>query len=352
MPRSSIHPEQPFILTLPQFGSAMAWLADRDISPFCIASLFGVDRNIDRHYVSVLIHRAKLRSRRKSAPPQIEALPFHSAINWPLTHEERRLTQIRREALKPDEIRSQMEEIVTRNSQGYTFLQGVAELNALRPYLGDPRNEALLRLLAKLECHRAWFFTHAGWSRSSIEAAGQAYLTAVELYRRTRACDELQVIADAALIASNAHLNRFEPEEARRALRLATAARDSQSEYLNEEYHRQLAVTYLQEAGDHDEDARQSFKQAFAVMREYGRNEDDASILLSTQRQANLLPPVNWDGKDGALELFESVSRQFPEHSNEFNIAVSWTAACGFATDSAPANLTAQELIEDHSVYA
>src|SRR6266567_2298358 len=274
MPRSSIHPEQPFILTLPQFGSAMAWLADRDISPFCIASLFGVDRNIDRHYVSVLIHRAKLRSRRKSAPPQIEALPFHSAINWPLTHEERRPTRIRREALKPDEIRSQMEEIVTRNSQGYTFLQGVAELNALRPYLGDPRNKALLRLLAKLGCHRAWFFTHAGWSRSSIDAASQAYLSAVELHRRTRAYDELQIIADAALIASNSHLNRFEPTEARHALGLAAAARESQSEYLNEEYYRQLAVAYLQEANDNDEDARSTFKKALAAMKEQGRGED------------------------------------------------------------------------------
>jgi len=245
-----------------------------------------------------------------------------------------------------------MEEIVTRNSQGYTFLQGVAELNALRPYLGDPKNKALLRLLAKLGCHRAWFFTHAGWSRSSIDAASQAYLSAVELYRRTRAYDELQIIADAALIASNSHLNRFEPTEARHALGLAAAARESQSEYLNEEYYRQLAVAYLQEANDNDEDARSTFKKALAAMKEQGRGEDHVAVLLSTQRKANLLPPVNWDGKDGALEVFESVKRQFPEHSNEFNIAVSWTAACGFATDSAPANLTAQELIEDHSVYA
>jgi hypothetical protein len=351
MPRSSIRPEQPFVLTLPQYGPAMAWLAKHDVSPSYIAGLFRIDRN----HVSVLIHRANLRARRNDRPPRIESPPFQAILAQPLSVEEEYPVRIRREALKPDEIRARIEEIVDRNRHAYTFLQGVAKLNALRPYLADPKNEELLRLLARLHCHKAWFFTHAGWSRSSIAAATAAYRCAGKLFRRTKGTsgyDELQIIADAALIASNSHLNRFEPEEARRALRVTVAACQSQSQCPNEEYYRQLAVTYLQEPNDKDEDARRSFNQAFAVMREYGRNDDDVSVLLSTRRQANLLKPVNWDDKDGALEVFESVSRRFPEHSNEFNIAVSWTAACGFSTDSASANLKAQELIESRSVHA
>jgi len=203
-----------------------------------------------------------------------------------------------------------------------------------------------LRLLAQLECHKAWFFTHAGWSRSSIEAANEAYLSAVEIYRRTRAHDELQIIADAALIASNSHLNRVEPVNARRALRLAAAARETQSAYLNAEYYRQLAVTNFQ--AENDSDARRWFKTAFRVMREQGYSDNDVPVLLSTRRQANLLAPVNWDGECGALEILDSLSRHFPEHSNEFNIAVSWTAACGFSIDSPAANLQAQELVEHH----
>jgi hypothetical protein len=342
MPRSSIHPEQPFILALPQYGPAMVWLSGHGVHPFYIGDLFGIDSN----HARVLIHRS-IRRKRRTTSQQIESLPFQSAIDWPLTHHERGPARIRPEALNPDDIRARMEEIVARNSREYAFLQGVAELNVLRQYLGDPRNEALLRLLAKLECHRAWFFTHAGLSRSSIEAANRAYLSAVELYRRTRGHDELQVIADAALIASNSHLNRFEPAEARRALGLAAAARERLSEHPNEEYYRQRAVTCLQVGAD--ENARRDFTQALTVLNQQGHNENDASVLLSTQRQANLLPPVNWDGKRGALQVFESASRRFPKHSNEFNIAASWAAACGFSTDSPSANLMAQELIESIS---
>jgi hypothetical protein len=345
MPRSRIWPEQRFVLTLPQFAPAMAWLDFHDIPRSVIAALF----HVTEPHVSVLVHRAKCRARRNDAPLQIESVSFQTVVNRPPTFEESEPVRIRRQALNPDEIRTRMEYIVRRNSQAYTFLRGVAELDKLRPHLGDPKNEVLLRLLAQLHCHKAWFFTHAGWSRSSIEAANEAYLSALELYRRTRAHDELQIIADAALIASNSHLNRFEPVEARRALRLAAAVRETQSAYLNEEYYRQLAVTNLQ--AENDTDARRWFKKAFRVMREQGHSDNDVSVLLST-RQANLLPPVNWDGKRGALEILDSVRRHFPEHSNEFNIAVSWTAACGFSIDSPAANLQAQELIEHHCPYA
>jgi len=243
-----------------------------------------------------------------------------------------------------------MEEIVYRNRKNYTFLQAAVELNQLRPYLADPRNESLSRLLAQLHCHKAWFFTHAGWSWSSIREANEAYLRAVDLYRRTNSSAELQLIADAALIASNSHLNRSEPFQAQRALRLAAAARERQAAYLNEEYYRQFAVSNLQAMNDPE--ARRAFAKAETVMRERGHMENDVSVLLSTRRQANFLPPVNWDGKGGALEVFNSVTRQFPEHSNEFNIAVSWTAACGFSIDSPSANLKAQELVERHCINA
>jgi hypothetical protein len=342
MARSRIQ-EQPFVLTLPQFAPAMVWLDSHDVPRSVIAGLF----DTTARHVSVLIHRAKLRARQNDAPPQFESVSFQAVLNLPLTKEP---VRIRREALKPDEIRARMENIVRRNSQAYTFLQGAAELDKLRPYLGDPKNEPLLRLLAQLQCHMAWFFTHAGWSRSSIEAANEAYLSAVELYRRTRARDDLQIIADAALIASNSHLNRFEPVEAERALGLAAAAREAQSAYLNQEYYRQLAVTYLQVASDAD--ARRVFDKASTVMREHGHGENDVSVLLSTRRQANLLSPVNWDGEGGALETLDSVSRHFPKHSNEFNIAVSWTMACGFSIDSPPANRKAEELIQHAYRYA
>jgi hypothetical protein len=342
MARSRIQPEQPFVLTLPQFAPAMVWLDSHDVPRSVIASLFG----ITAPHVSVLVHRAKLRARQSGAPPRIESVSFQTVLNLPLA---KKSVRIRREALNPDEIRARMQDIVKRNSQAYTFLQGASELDKLRPYLGDPKNETLLRVLAQLQCHKAWFFTHAGWSRSSIEAANEAYLSAVELYRRTRAHDDSQIIADAALIASNSHLNRFEPVEAQGALRLVAAAREAQSAYLNEEYYRQLAVAKLQLASDAE--ARRAFDKAFTVMRERGHGDNDVSVLLSTRRQTNLLSPVNWDGKGGALETLDSVRRKFPERSNEFNIAVSWAAACGFSIDSPAANHKAEEFIEHDSRY-
>jgi len=297
----------------------------------------------------VLIHRAKARIQGNPAP-RFESLPFEDTLSRRLTFQESEPVRIRREALQPDEIQARMEEIVYRNRKNYTFLQAAVELNQLRPYLADPRNESLSRLLAQLHCHKAWFFTHAGWSWSSIREANEAYLRAVDLYRRTNSSAELQLIADAALIASNSHLNRSEPFQAQRALRVAAAARERQAAYLNEEYYRQSAVSNLQ--ASNDQEARRAFTKAETVMRERGHMENDVSVLLSTRRQANFLPPVNWDGKGGALEVFNSVTRQFPEHSNEFNIAVSWTAACGFSIDSPSANLKAQELVERHCINA
>ena len=95
MPRSSIHPEQAFILTLPQFGPAMAWLADHDVSPPYLAGLF----RIPPAHVSVLIHRANLRARRKDRPPRVESPPFLAILAQPLSIEEEYPVRIRREAL-------------------------------------------------------------------------------------------------------------------------------------------------------------------------------------------------------------------------------------------------------------
>src|SRR5437016_95832 len=117
MRRSSIHPQQPFILTLPQFGPAMAWLADHDVSSSYIAGLFGI---VPAH-ASVLIHRAKLSTGRNDGPPRVESPPFQAILAQPLSFEEEDPVRIRPEALKPDEIRARMQEIVSRNRHAYTF---------------------------------------------------------------------------------------------------------------------------------------------------------------------------------------------------------------------------------------
>src|SRR6266478_9544058 len=192
MPRSRIRPQEPFIVKLPQFAPAMAWMGAHDVPHRSIADAF----RTTPAYVSVLIHRAKARLQGKPAP-RFESLPFESTLSRRLTVQESEPVRVRHEACQPDEIQARMEEIVYRNRKNYTFLQAAVELNQLRPYLADPRNESLSRLLAQLHCHKAWFFTHAGWSWSSIREANEAYLRAVDLYRRTNSSAELQLIADA-----------------------------------------------------------------------------------------------------------------------------------------------------------
>src|SRR6266852_5468172 len=128
MPRSRIRPQEPFIVKLPQFAPAMAWLDAHDVPRRPIADAFGTTPA----YVSVLIHRAKARVQGHPAP-RFESLPFESILSRRLTFQESEPVRIRREALQPDEIQARMEEIVRRNRKNYTFLQAAAELNQLRP---------------------------------------------------------------------------------------------------------------------------------------------------------------------------------------------------------------------------
>ncbi len=336
MPRRKLDSDRLFDPNLAQLGPAIRWLRDHGLSCAVLASLF---RTTVGH-ISVLAHRAQPAAQRATPLPQFGTTRLDDCLTRDPTFEELEPLRERPEALDPDLIAENMARIASTNAAQYRFLQGVRELRKLRPYLGRPRAIHRMQLHAQLHRQAAWFFTHSGWSKSSIEEASTVFELAADLYRRTHSQDYLRLIADAALIASNAYLICYNSQRARHCLHLARQATETCEERLGPEYYRQLATANFQD--NDDGAARTYFKIAGQVMQERGF-ADAAEVFMASTRQESLLVPVNWDA---AQEMLTPVKQYFPPGSIELAIAVNWTAACGFSTDSPSANRQAQELLE------
>ncbi len=342
MPRRPINPEL-LVVELAQFGPAVRWLRTRDVSPGTLAALFDTTPG----NIAVLAHRAQAAVHVARRSLDLPPIDLGAALGQELSFEESEPVRTRAEAKDLDALRDSMERVVGENANHYRFLHGARELGRLRPYLGRPREARRMELVARLHGHKAWFFTHAGWSQSSILEAQQSHMLAVQLYRQSHSPAYLQLIADAALVASNSYLIRSDPARSRRCLDVASQAHAAMGTQPNQEYYRQLAVVAFEEG--QDKDARHHFARAREAALRHGQEEGEAGLLMASARQANLLAPVDWDK---AQEVLQVCSRRFPPGTLEFSINVNWTAACGLCTDSPHAQGLAAELIEQHSHLA
>jgi hypothetical protein len=342
VPRRELDPDTLFDPELAKLGLAIRWLRDHGLSCATLASLFSTTAG----RISVLVHRAQPGAQRATPVPQFGTARLDDIFSREPTFEELEPVRERPEALDPDLIAENIAGIASTNAAQYRFLRGIRELRKLRPHLGRPRAVHRMRLHAQLHRQVAWFFTHSGWSRSSIAEANTAFELAADLYRRTHSQDDLTLLADAALIASNAYLICYDSVRARHCLHLARQATETCKERPGSEYYRQLATATLQE--NDDGAARKYFKIAGQVMGERGC-ADAAEVLMASTRQESLLTPVDWDA---AQEMCAAVRQRFSLGSIELAIGVNWTAACGFSTDSPSVNLQAQALIEGNCEHA
>ena len=215
------------------FAPAIASLLALGLPAKRLATLFATNPN----YIHVLAHRGRQsRSNRVVATETALSNPVTSAVDDSVV-EAKRALRIRAEedgvaltrpkAAKLAWLESQVEDIVSTGRNTYQFLQAATALQALKPYIGYPSESNRLRLAAKLHQHLAWFYSHSGFTSSSITEATYSIHLYEIVYHNTGDKDALRELGGSCLIRSNSCLIQGHAEAALPTLNLAQEATPS-----------------------------------------------------------------------------------------------------------------------------
>jgi hypothetical protein len=292
MPRSSKVASEIPRPRLSGFAPAIDLLLAFGIPAKRLAELFGTNPD----YVYVLAHRGRLGASRhvaeddevhiKTAIPSsvdVHALEANSALR--IRAEEDAVELTRSKATKLEWLESRIEDIVSSGRNTYQFLQAARSLKALKPYIGYPSESNRLRLAAKLHQHLAWFYSHSGFTSSSIAEAARSIQLHEIAYNNTGDKDALRELGGSCLISSNSHLLQGQPEGAIAVLNIAREATEAAGIALNSDYFRQQGVARFQTREDRM--AQTMFERAMATTAD-----------SQTGRTAFLPAWVTWD-QDG-----------------------------------------------------
>jgi hypothetical protein len=355
MPRSA-QPEiasflKSYRLHIPNFSPVFHWLSENgDLTSDEIAAAFGIQAD-----------RVRAIRSRNPASSEVTLLPGQLAGVESKLLERPHLVipteDLRRElgiATEPDfvvvskrreeEIRlfeQQVERDQATFEARWMLEDGLAHMRRHIRDLGQPHSTLLLRILARLRYHSAWFLVHLGRTESAIDQARRAMaISAIAFHESSKEIDLLR-IADTGLILSLAYTLRNRPRHALRVLRMISDIHAESKSDPGAEYHRQrgTALLLLQE----DEAADKAFIASAAWMHEGGFPE--RTVLLYGRRQLNLLFDPNWSG---ALETMISANSGLAEDSLPYQMNVHWAAVTGLATGDKTISEEALSLLGPH----
>jgi len=351
MSRPATLPLEPRVAGL---ASAVAWLRDHDVPSRRIAGSLGITETHARQ----LAFRGQWRLRPATAFPLLEAPmmspadPFGVVVNdlreslkirpsiesWTVTLDRAGLRRL-------DELEDRVEQLGSSFWSGVRHGTGVVRLRAVLEEIGRPAHYRRIRILARVRQLLAETYAHAGYSLSAIEQALNSLLLSRAAFEKSGEFYDLEQFAKTALIVSQAHLLRYEPDRAAHYLDLHRAARIRIGCPLGGEYFRQRGAVAFQSGPEADDEACRNFASAMAILAEtveYGRLKERYEVLNIGTRQMNLVGKVNCEG---ALELVDYMVKTLPPGEIHISMNVNWAAACGFSTDSPRQNQAASELL-------
>ena len=338
-------------------ASAIAWLRDHGVAAKRIGNLFEVTELHARQ----LAFRGRRTERKLKIPTFLEDPfidPVHSLgpVSDPLRSRLHIRTQMESWGIAPSlpgprltDLEERIEQVGTSFWSGVRHGLGISRFGPLLIEIGRPSHFRRIRLLARLRQMIAETYAHAGYSSSAIEQGLTAMLLSRAAYQDSVDPIDLEQFAKTALIVSQAHLLRHEPEQAKLILDLHKGARERIHAPLGGEYFRQQGAIAFQLGPDLDEKARGYFKRAartLAATVEHGLQKQLYEVMNIGQRQMNLLGSVNWEASQ---ELLAFMLNTLPSGEIQISMNVNWTAACGLSTDSPSANLSAMEFLGRHS---
>jgi hypothetical protein len=266
---------------------AIAWLDDHDVPTSRISGLLKIKEN----HVRQLAFRGRRAAPKLTVPALFEdSFRPPSDPFGPISDAVRHRLGIRSEleswAVKFDslgaskiaaleEFEGQVDKLCARFWQGVRHGAGIDSFRVLRAQIGRPAHFRRIRLLARVQQLIAESYAHAGYSLSAIEYGLEGMLLSRAAYQDSGASTDLEQFAKTALIVSQAHLLRQEPDKAAWALRLYKNAHERINVPLGAEYFRQRGVVAFQ----------------------------SGQVLNIGQRQINLLGPVDVDGSHELLDF-------------------------------------------------
>ena len=339
------------------FDSAIAWLANHDVPASRVAGLFGTNEN----HIRQLGHRGRRGKQKYVVDPWLVS-PVTSPNNpfetpnaafkqrIGLRKEEDTVHLYRRDRRRLTELEEKIDLLGREFWRGVRFGAGLQRLRNLRQEIGFVSHVPRIRLRARLEHLVAETHLHVGRSASALQTAFLALHLWRTAWAESQDAFDLRGIARTALLLSQAHLLRHEPDTARGYLDLHEHASSRARSAPGAEFYRQRAVASFQEhRWDQSCVDFERAASALAVTVEYGRGKERYEVLNIGQRQLNLLTPVNWEG---ALELLAYMESALSPGDIHRSMNLNWTVACGFATDDPKTHLQAQDLLEKQSALS
>ena len=229
---------EPAILTLnPKvsgLGSAIVWFRDHDLSDIRIGEILGISPG----HVRQLAFRDQWRIRRPRILGQLEDLLRPPADPFgPVPDEVRRTLKIRSrydsEMVKPDRASSlkvealddQLDQLGAQFWSGVRYGIGLKRFGNILAQLSSPADYRKIRVLARVRHLLAETYAHAGYSSSAIEEGLASLVLSRAAHDTSGEALDLERYAKTALIVSQGHLLRNEPDRAAHYLDLHRDAR-------------------------------------------------------------------------------------------------------------------------------
>jgi hypothetical protein len=340
MPRSA-QPEiavrlKDYRLAVPEFASVFHWLhREGHLTNEAIAGAFYIKPERVR----------SIRSRRSDLP---ESSPLPGALSWEesfLLHTpliEIPSWELREElgiAPDPDYVvmsRRREEEIAAfagqieldqaRYAADGRFEDGLLKMRQHIRDLGWPHSALLIRTLARLRHHSAWFLVHMGRTRSATDQARRSMALSSIAYHESDAKIDCRCMAETGLLLANAYLLRQQPRHALDVLKLVLTVKQEFGWEIGPEYHRQMGTAQLQ-LGE-DMAAVQSFRNAAQTMRETGAPEQIVRFWGS--RQSSVLNRPDWAL---AEEVFAATTEGLEKDDLLYQMSVHWAVMTALATE-------------------
>lgn len=336
-------------LPLSVFAPAIASLLALGLSGKRLAELFGTNAN----YIHVLAHRGRLSRSNRAAPgdnSRVKIAEPYSVDDDVLEAkralrvraEEDGVAQTRTKAAKLAWLESRMDEIVSIGRNTYRFSQATNGLQALKPYIGYPSESNRLRLAAKLHQHLAWFYSHSGFTASSIAEATYSIHLYEIVYHNTWDKEALRELGGSCLIKSNSCLIQGQAKASTATLNLAQQATLAADVHLNSEYFQQSGVALFQ--ARQDVMAKAMFEAAFKTTPDDDVKNGAMTLKMASDRFLNLIA-APFPQVDDELILLDEAKRAYGADSLEAAMCVHFAAACGLCTDSPIAQALALDLI-------
>ena len=221
------------------------------------------------------------------------------------------------------------------------FEDGLFKMRSSIRRLGKPHSATLMRILARLRHHSAWFLVHLGRTRSAISQARSSVLISYAALDESKNSINLARVAETGLILSMAYQLRNMPEASLNVLKMVDKIHQHFGTNRGSEYFRQLGTSQMQLLQDYE--AEKSLTQAGAEGKMHGL--PTATVELNSKRQLFLLNRPQWaESRDTLMDA----NRGIPESDIRHSMNIHWRVAAGLATGEKEVVDHSMELLGPH----